>query len=96
MMGFLTGMLFGPEQLGGTASARRFVQKFEADYGTVHPCFIQDSYKAAIDRAKTEGKFLLVYLHSEEHEDTPTFCRWIVALQHTTCSPFFTQKCHLQ
>jgi FAS-associated factor 2 len=66
---------FGREQLGGTVGARRFVQAFEAEYGTTHPCFIQDSYKAAIDRAKAEAKFLLVYLHSEEHEHTPAFCR---------------------
>ncbi|CAM9288554.1 unnamed protein product, partial [Phaeothamnion confervicola] len=60
----------------GEAAARRFVSKFEMEYGReCRPRFIQDSYKEAVAQASREMKFLVVYLHSPLHEDTPTFCK---------------------
>lgn len=53
----------------------KFKTEFEAEYGTVHPTFYQGSYSQALNDAKRELRFLLVYLHSSEHQDTDKFCR---------------------
>ncbi|XP_020605014.1 FAS-associated factor 2-like [Orbicella faveolata] len=53
----------------------QFKAEFEAEYGAVHPTFYQGSYSQALDDAKRELRFLLVYLHSSEHQDTVEFCR---------------------
>ncbi|XP_033109642.1 FAS-associated factor 2-like [Anneissia japonica] len=52
-----------------------FIVRYEETYGAVHPTFYQGSYSQAINDAKRELKFLLVYLHSDEHQDTPVYCR---------------------
>ena len=75
MVEALTRFVFGAPSLPPKDAARRFAQRFETEYGSTHPRFLEESYKSAIDRAKADAKFLLVYLHSEEHEHTPTFCR---------------------
>ncbi|KAJ7357568.1 FAS-associated factor 2 [Desmophyllum pertusum] len=53
----------------------QFKAEFESDYGAVHPTFYQGSYSQALNDAKRELRFLLVYLHSPEHQDTQEFCR---------------------
>ena len=53
----------------------KFKEDFEAKYGRTHPTFYQGSYSQAIQDAKKELRFLLVYLHSSEHKDTEGFCR---------------------
>ncbi|RWS24860.1 FAS-associated factor 2-like protein [Leptotrombidium deliense] len=53
----------------------KFVENFETKYGTNHPVFYLGTYSQALNDAKNELKFLLVYLHSEQHQDTPEFCR---------------------
>ncbi|XP_045105628.1 FAS-associated factor 2-like [Portunus trituberculatus] len=57
----------------------RFIREYEADYGSQHPAFFQGSYSQALSHAKTELKFLLVYLHCADHQDTPFFCRSILS-----------------
>eukprot|EP01137_Pigoraptor_chileana_P010880 Opistho-2@60994 len=57
------------------ADATRLERDLERKYGGRPPRAIIGSYRQAIDRAKQDLSFLLVYLHSEEHEDTPKFCR---------------------
>ncbi|CAG2064495.1 unnamed protein product, partial [Timema podura] len=52
-----------------------FIQTFEAKYGTEHPVFYQGTYSQALNDAKQELRFLLVYLHCEDHQDTERFCR---------------------
>ena len=70
---------------------QRFITDFEEDYGTVHPDFLELSYGSvsqlflarslsnfflqALEKAKQDLNFLLVYVHSAGHHDTPTFCR---------------------
>lgn len=57
----------------------QFIREYEAEYGTQHPSFFQGSYSQALSHAKTELKFLLVYLHCADHQDTPFFCRSILS-----------------
>ncbi|CAH3168286.1 unnamed protein product [Porites lobata] len=52
----------------------QFKAEFEKEFGSVHPTFYQGSYSQALDDAKRELRFLLVYLHSSEHQDTDQFC----------------------
>ncbi|XP_038052576.1 FAS-associated factor 2-like [Patiria miniata] len=52
-----------------------FIDKFNEQYGRDHPTFYQGTYTQALTDAKGELKFLLVYLHGDNHEDTPVFCR---------------------
>ncbi|XP_046860093.1 FAS-associated factor 2-like [Xenia sp. Carnegie-2017] len=53
----------------------KFKNSFESKYGRVHPTFYEGSYSQVIEDAKKELRFLLVYLHSSEHNDTDQFCR---------------------
>ncbi|ESO84463.1 hypothetical protein LOTGIDRAFT_132197 [Lottia gigantea] len=53
----------------------RFIEKFNQTYGPTHPVFYQGTYSQALTDAKKELKFLLVYLHGDNHQDTDTFCR---------------------
>lgn len=62
-----------------------FINDFDVRYGPNHPVFYQGTYSQVLNDAKRELKFLLVYLHSEDHQDTPEFCRG------TLCSPEVTQ-----
>lgn len=52
----------------------QFKAEFEREYGRIHPTFYQGSYSQALNDAKRELRFLLVYLHSSEHQDTDEFC----------------------
>ncbi|XP_022103589.1 FAS-associated factor 2-like [Acanthaster planci] len=52
-----------------------FIGRFNEQYGRDHPTFYQGTYSQALTDAKRELKFLLVYLHGDDHEDTPVFCR---------------------
>ncbi|GAB1610638.1 FAS-associated factor 2-like [Argonauta hians] len=58
-----------------------FIQKFKEDFGNTHPVFYQGSYKQAINDAKKELRFLLVYLHDENVASSLVFCR------ETLCDP---------
>nr|WMH04084.1 ubiquitin regulatory X domain containing protein 8 [Sinonovacula constricta] len=53
----------------------RFITNYNEKYGTDHPVFYQGSYSQALNDAKRELRFLLVYLHGQDHQDTDTFCR---------------------
>ncbi|KAJ3107155.1 FAS-associated factor 2 [Phlyctochytrium bullatum] len=57
------------------AAAARFLLDFEAAYGRNHPTFFQGTYSQALDVAKRELRYLLVYLQSSDHDDTPVFNR---------------------
>lgn len=53
----------------------KFINSFEENYGSVHPVFYQGTYSQVLNDAKQELRFLLVYLHCEDHQDTHNFCR---------------------
>ncbi|KAG7273227.1 hypothetical protein CRUP_031534 [Coryphaenoides rupestris] len=52
-----------------------FIQGFEEKYGRSHPVFYQGTYSQALNDAKRELRYLLVYLHGDDHQDTDEFCR---------------------
>ncbi|XP_058852411.1 FAS-associated factor 2-like isoform X1 [Acipenser ruthenus] len=52
-----------------------FIHGFEEKYGRSHPVFYQGTYSQALNDAKRELRFLLVYLHGDDHQDTDVFCR---------------------
>jgi len=65
---------------------RRFKQDFQAKYGDEDTTleFHDGTYAQALETAKKDLKFLIVYLHSASHQDTDRFCR------QTMCNPQFT------
>nr|XP_054761028.1 FAS-associated factor 2-like [Lytechinus pictus] len=52
-----------------------FIASYEERYGAAHPEFYRGSYSEALSDAKRDLKFLLVYLHGNDHQDTDQFCR---------------------
>ncbi|GJQ15362.1 hypothetical protein GpartN1_g7153.t1 [Galdieria partita] len=56
-------------------AAREFAQQFESEYGSIHPTFFQGCFLDALNYAKQQFKFVLVYLHADRHYLTPDFCR---------------------
>ncbi|KAK2118306.1 FAS-associated factor 2 [Saguinus oedipus] len=50
-------------------------------YGKAHPVFYQGTYSQALNDAKRELCFLLVYLHGDDHQDSDEFCL------NTLCAP---------
>jgi FAS-associated factor 2 len=61
--------------------ARQFTQQFAAKYGDSRPQWVEESWRQAATLAHQQFKFLLVYLHSPEHEDTDNYVRNVL------CSP---------
>ncbi|KAI7893935.1 thioredoxin-like protein [Mucor mucedo] len=57
------------------SEADRFLRDFESTYGTTHPDFFEGGYTQALNVAKRDLVFLLVFLSSEEHDDHDAFCR---------------------
>ncbi|GLG96814.1 hypothetical protein R5R35_004929 [Gryllus longicercus] len=58
------------------ADVLSFIHSYEQKYGNLHPVFYQGTYSQALNDAKQELRFLLVYLHCEDHQDTHNFCRY--------------------
>ncbi|XP_015909048.1 FAS-associated factor 2 isoform X2 [Parasteatoda tepidariorum] len=56
-----------------------FIQNYEEKYGTVHPIFYRGTYYQAVNDAKQDLKFLLVYLHGDDHQDTDQFCSTVLS-----------------
>ncbi|KAL0275366.1 UNVERIFIED_CONTAM: hypothetical protein PYX00_003230 [Menopon gallinae] len=56
-----------------------FISSYEEQYGTVHPVFYQGTYAQAVNDAKQELRFLLIYLHCESNTDSVNFCRDILS-----------------
>ncbi|TDH70045.1 hypothetical protein CCR75_005175 [Bremia lactucae] len=57
-------------------AARRFAHSLMRRYGeNVTPHFEHLSFQDAVSTARTASKFLLVFLHSNIHDDADSFCR---------------------
>jgi FAS-associated factor 2 len=54
---------------------QRFIELFNLQHGTVHPTAHVGTFREAVDVAKRDFKFLVVYLHSPHHQDTMAFLR---------------------
>ncbi|XP_019872029.1 FAS-associated factor 2 [Aethina tumida] len=52
-----------------------FIRSYEDRYGSTHPVFYQGTFSQALNDAKRELRFLLVYLHDADATDTELFCR---------------------
>ncbi|GAB4818640.1 hypothetical protein N2152v2_005686 [Parachlorella kessleri] len=74
----------GSRELDPTASAQAFVAEWRERYGgaaggssaaSEGPHWLECGWQEATNRATAEGKFLLVYLHAWQHQDTEAFCR---------------------
>ncbi|RLN56203.1 hypothetical protein BBJ29_005011 [Phytophthora kernoviae] len=58
------------------AAARNFTHSLRRRYGEeLTPRFEHTSFRDAVSTARTASKFLLVFLHSNIHDDANTFCR---------------------
>lgn len=56
-----------------------FFRIFEESFPNVeHPAFFEGTLAEALRAALTENRLVLVYLHADSHEDTPTFCRRVM------------------
>jgi len=78
-IGFLSSLFGFPPRRSNAVrdpvgDVRRFSSEFDKKYGTNHVPFHVASYSQVLDEAKKELRFLLVYLHSEDHQDTDRFC----------------------
>jgi len=67
--------------LDPASATTKFTQNFERQYGNVHPSFAEESYVHAFQRSKKEFKFVVIYLHSSQHQDTDEFCSQLVATE---------------
>ena len=59
----------------GRADVAEFIREYNQQYGDNHPPFNRGGYYQVLEEAKRDLRFLLVYLHSEGHQDTDVFCR---------------------
>lgn len=75
LMHLLSGPAYLIDSAPGNTPARRFLSFYESRYGTNHPDFFDGSYMSALAAASSQLKFMLVYIHSESHRLTPSFCR---------------------
>ncbi|KAH7487670.1 hypothetical protein PRIC1_011776 [Phytophthora ramorum] len=58
------------------AAARNFTHSLRRRYGeNATPRFEHTSFRDAVSTARTASKFLLVFLHSNIHDDADAFCR---------------------
>ncbi|XP_062520864.1 FAS-associated factor 2-like [Corticium candelabrum] len=84
---FLGSFLFPVSQsaIDSIGDVTQFISTFELQYGNSHPEFFRGSYNDALSKARRDIKFMLVYLHSQDHMRTEQFCRNVV------CSVGFTE-----
>lgn len=79
LMHLLSGPAHLIESAPGDTPTRRFLSFYESRYGNAHPTFFDGSYLSALATANSQLKFLLVYIHSESHRLTSSFCRSVLA-----------------
>ncbi|KAF5840766.1 ubiquitin-related domain-containing protein [Dunaliella salina] len=79
--GIMRAVLGQSQEPDPAAQANMFIQLFREKYGERHPPFVPLGVKQASLQARAEYRFLFVYLHSSEHQDTDFFCRNVL------CSP---------
>ena len=82
LLSFLENMyrsMTNPQKIDPVRECSKFIGKYEQEYGNTHPPFSRRDFHSVVNRAHTDAKFTLVYLHCGVHQDTPTFCRKILA-----------------
>merc|ERR1740117_517357 len=88
-LGFLASILLTPlTYLGlmptgseptGAQAIERFESSFEERYGSTHPAFFRGTSAQALQDARRNVRFLLVYLHSESQADSKTFAQRVMS-----------------
>lgn len=73
------------EDVSPAQAAADFARQFAERYGDRRPRWQECGWAEAASRAHSEAKFLFVYLHSPQHEDTEAYCT------STLCNPAFVQ-----
>lgn len=63
----------------GAEAIQRFESSFEERYGTTHPAFFRGTSAQALQDARRNLRFLLVYLHSETQRDSATFAQRVMS-----------------
>jgi len=58
-----------------TENVVSFIHDYDQTYGSQHPTFYVGTYNQALNEAKKDLKFVIVYLHGSQHQDTGKFCR---------------------
>ena len=69
------------DQTSGKEEVVQFCREFDQQYGASHPAFTRLGYYQALEEAKRDLRFLLVYLHCEDHQDTDRFCGEVLSSQ---------------
>ena len=67
------------------SDVREFKRDFNLKYSENHYEFFSGTYGDALKKAKSEIRFLLVYLHSPGHYNTDGFCRDTLSSDMATC-----------
>lgn len=73
-LNLLRGQPTNRTRLDPATEVTNYIKFFESKYGEAHPNFFPGSYNTALNEAKVNLKFLLVYLHCKSHQDTDSFC----------------------
>lgn len=74
----------GRRPLNPRDTAARFKREFDELHGPNSLPFLESSYAASLDRAKSELKYLLIILTSPEHDDTLAFIHDTLLSQQVT------------
>jgi FAS-associated factor 2 len=72
-----------PRNEDPVGAAADFISGFSARYGERTPKWELTGWETAAQKSQNEGMFLFVYLHSERHQDSESFCK------ETLCCPSF-------
>lgn len=75
----------GETEVDPRTAAGDFRRGFAAQYGGRHPDWVDSGWQDATAAAARQYKFLLVYLHAAEHDDTPKFCRETLTASEVWC-----------
>jgi FAS-associated factor 2 len=68
-------------QLAPQDTASRFTREFEEQYGERHVPFETRGYAQVTQHVKERDLYLMVVLLSDQHDDTPSFCRDVLCDQ---------------
>ena len=88
-LGFLASMILTPltflgltptsAGLTGAEAIQRFEERFEERHGPTHPAFFRGTSSQALQDARRNLRFLLVYLHSDAGRDSATFLQRVMS-----------------
>ena len=74
-----------PGPVDALRDVRLFREAFDEEFGSDHPNFHPGSYSQALDEAKKDLRFLVVFLHSTQQQESKNFCADVL------CSEQFRQ-----